>query len=244
MTATRLDVLLTADVVVADRLRGTTALIVDVLRASTTVITALGCGAIAIVPVRTPEEARARAMVIGNALCAGERGGERIPCFDLGNSPVEAQSRPVGGRTIVLTTSNGTRALLAARQASAIAMAGFVNLSAVVAWAEAERHDITVVCAGSMGAPSLEDQVCAGLLVDRLSARVSAPVLTEIAAGSVDLARGYEKDIARLAVDSRWAQSLTRAGYAADVGMCLSLDTTTLVPLYLPGVDKVVPGPR
>lgn len=239
----QLDVALTADVVVAARLRGSTALVVDVLRASTTIITALANGASAIVPVGTPDEARARAATIDNALVAGERGGERIPGFDLGNSPVEVEAGRVRGRTIVLTTSNGTRALLASRQAAAIGIAGLANLSAAVEWAEHQHRDVTVVCAGSMGAVSLEDQVCAGLLLDRLAARVMSPRLSETATATVALARGYDKDVARLATDSRWAQKLARAGYAADVAACLTVDTTALVPVYLPSIDKVVLWP-
>jgi len=240
----QLDVALTADLIRIDGLAGSTALVVDVLRASTTIITAFASGATAIVPVATPEAARTRARTIQHALTAGERGGERIPGFDLGNSPVEVRQGAVGGRTIVLTTSNGTRALLAARHAAAVGIAGLVNLSAAVEWAARQGRDVVVLCAGSMGAVSLEDQVCAGLLVERLAARAEKPALSDVAAGAVELARPYANDITRLATDSRWAQKLTRDGFAADVVACLAIDTLALVPVYLASVDKVVCGPR
>src|SRR3989442_10813079 len=127
----RIDVVLTADEVVADHVRDSTVLVIDVLRASTTMIAALAGGAAAIVPVAEPAEALRRAAAIGNGtLTAGERHGERIAGFDLGNSPVEVAARDIRLRTIVFTTSNGTRALLAARHAPAVGIAAFVNLSA------------------------------------------------------------------------------------------------------------------
>jgi len=128
----RIDVAPTADAVVQAELGGVTALVIDVLRASTTIITALSNGCDAIVPVADPQEARRRAAAAGNggALVAGERQGEPIPGFDLSNSPVEFQSAHVRGKTVYFTTSNGTRALLAARAAEAIGIAALVNVTA------------------------------------------------------------------------------------------------------------------
>ncbi|PYN56350.1 MAG: 2-phosphosulfolactate phosphatase, partial [Candidatus Rokuibacteriota bacterium] len=136
----RVDVVLTADAVVPARLAGATVLVVDVLRASTTIIAALAAGCAGVTPVADPVEARRRAAAHG-ALLAGERRGEPIAGFDLGNSPLEFTRERVGGRTVVLTTSNGTRALLAAREASAIGIAAFVNLTAAGDWAVAEGRD-------------------------------------------------------------------------------------------------------
>src|SRR5204863_3922750 len=128
-------------------------------------ITALGNGCAGLVPVAEPAEALARARALGEGtLLAGERKGETIPGFHLGNSPLEVTRERVDGRTVVFTTSNGTRALLAASGAPAVGVAGFVNLSAAAAWALASGRDVTVLCAGERGRVSLEDKVCAGLL--------------------------------------------------------------------------------
>lgn len=225
-------------------LGGATVLIIDVLRASTTIITALAGGCAGIIPVSDPEEARRRAGACrpGRMLLAGERRGEKIAGFDLGNSPAEFRAAAIGDQTVILTTSNGTRAILAARRAARVGIAGFVNLSAAAAWAVAGDGDVTLLCAGQRGSVSLEDLACAGLLVERLSMRDPAARLTDAAAQAVRVGRRYEKDLVRLAEDAPWARHLAGLGYAADVALCLTLDTTTLVPVLSPDVDKVVAG--
>jgi 2-phosphosulfolactate phosphatase len=222
-----------------------TVLVVDVLRASTTMTTALASGCLGIVPVADPAEARRRARALGaSALVAGERKGRMIEGFDLGNSPLEMTSARVGGKTLVFTTSNGTGALLAARTAAAVGVGALVNLTAAAGWAHAGGRDVTVVCAGEQGRVSLEDHVCAGLLVEAVRRLEPAARLTEAAEGAVGLGRGYGKAVGRLAQDSSWGRSLAEAGRAADLEACLVLDTTTLVPVYRPDVDKVVAGSR
>jgi 2-phosphosulfolactate phosphatase len=239
----RIDVVPTADAVTPARVEGVTALVVDVLRASTTIITALANGAAAVVPVADPEEARRRAGA--RVLVAGERGGEKVPGFDAGNSPVDFAQRPIDGRIIVFTTSNGTRALLAVRGAAAIGIAALMNLSAAAQWAARRGGDVTVVCSGERGGrTSLEDSVCAGLLVERLRALVPDPRCTADAEEAVRTAGPYASDLGRLATDSPWARRLTDAGHGADVRACLVLDSTFLVPCYRPDVDKVVLSPR
>jgi 2-phosphosulfolactate phosphatase len=242
----RIDVVPTAEAAVVARLRGSTVLVVDVLRASTTIIAALANGCAAVVPATDPEEARRRAAAFpaGAVLIAGERRGEPLRGFDLGNSPLEFTRERVAGRTVVLTTSNGTRALAAARGAGAVGVAALVNLGAAARWARAGGRDVTVLCAGERGAPSLEDQVCAGLLVERLLDGSGEAVPTEAARAALAAARPYGADVARLARDSGWARHLAARGRGGDVAACLALDTTTLVPVFLADVDKVVAGPR
>lgn len=241
----RIDVVPTAEAAVAARLADTTVLVVDVLRASTTMITAFTNGCVAIVPVPDPFEARLRARVVGDAvLLAGERRGEPIPGFDIGNSPMEMTRERVAGRTILFTTSNGTRALLAARPARAVGVAGLVNLGAAAAWALGQGRGVTVLCSGERGRISLEDHVCAGLLVDRLLGEAPDADLTPDATEALGAGRGYAKDVGRLREDSSWARHLVSRGRGADVAACLQLDVSTVVPRYLADVDKVISGPR
>ncbi len=240
----RLDVVPTADGVVSGRLGRSTVLAVDVLRASTTVIAALTNGCSGIRPV--PDAAEARRLAgrhgAGGALVAGECRGEPIAGFDLGNSPLEFTRDRVGGKTVFFTTSNGTRALLAARAAAAIGVAAFVNLRAAARWAVAGGRDIVVLCAGERGARSLEDHVCAGLLVARIARSASGVTPSAAAREALADSRPYARDVARLALDSPWARRLAAAGRSADVAACLRLDTTSLVPVYLPSVDKIIAG--
>ncbi len=240
-----IDVVLIADAVVASRLPGATALVIDVLRASTSIISALANGAAGVIPVETVSEARARKVELGGtALLAGERGGDPPEGFDLGNSPLEFTNASVGGRTVVLTTSNGTRALLASRPAAVVGVAAFVNAAAAVAWAHAREDDVVLVCAGDLGASSLEDQACAGLLAARLSAADPDARLTPAATAARALGIAYGKDLERLARDAPHARGLIAKGRGADVAACFVLDTSTMVPVLLAGVDKLVSGPR
>jgi 2-phosphosulfolactate phosphatase len=236
----RVDVAYTPAALAPAALPGASALVIDVLRASTSIVTALAHGCAGVVPVGDPDEARRRAAATPGALLAGERRGEPLAGFDLGNSPLEFTPARVGGRVVFLTTSNGTGALLAARPAAAIAVAAFVNLSAVAAWAVAAGRDVIVTCAGERGARSLEDEVCAGLLVERLLAAAPAASAGPEARAAAAQARPYAADLARLGRDSSWARHLSSRGRAPDVAACLTLDAYALVPVYRADVDKVV----
>jgi 2-phosphosulfolactate phosphatase len=228
----RLDVALLPEWLPGGALPGSTALVVDVLRASTTMIAALGNGCAGIVPVADPDEAFGRARSLGaGALIAGERKGLMIDGFDLGNSPLEMTRERVSGKTLVFTTSNGTKALLAARAAAGVGVAALVNLSAAAAWAHGHGRDVTVICSGDRGDVSLEDKVCGGLLLDALLRHEPGAELTQSAQEALEVGRGYGKAVARLAQDSPWGRHLTLAGRAADLAACLVLDTTTLVPV-------------
>jgi 2-phosphosulfolactate phosphatase len=236
----RLDVALTPAAVTPAALAGATALVVDVLRASTTLITALAHDARELVPVAEVEEARRLAATRPDVLLAGERGGDPPAGFDLGNSPLEFTRERVAGRTLVFTTSNGTRALVAARAAAAVGVAGFVNLTAAATWALGQGRDVVVVCAGELGARSFEDEVCAGLLIQRLLGDGTAATAAPEGARAATAARPYARDLARLALDAPHARHLTEQGRGADVAACLRLDAFALVPVYRADVDKVV----
>jgi len=236
----QVDVAVTPDGLDRAAVAGSRVLVIDVLRAATCIVTALANGCAGIVPVATPEEARLRLAALPDALVAGERRGEPLEGFDLGNSPLEFTRERVGSRVVIMTTSNGTRALLAARGAIAIGVAAFVNLGAAAAWALDGRRDVLLLCSGERGARSLEDHVCAGLLTERLLASERAARATPAAEAAVRLAGLYGKDVARLAQDSSWARHLASRGRALDVAACLSLDTSSLVPEYRPNVDKVL----
>ena len=142
---------------------------IDVLRATTTIVYALAAGAREIVPCLEVADARAMAAQFpaGEALLGGERKGLAIEGFDLGNSPDEYETERVGGKTIIFTTSNGTRAMAHAREADEILLAAFVNASAVARRLFDKEH-VAIVCAGTNGRIGHDDTLLAGLLVERL----------------------------------------------------------------------------
>jgi 2-phosphosulfolactate phosphatase len=213
------------------RLERRAALVVDVIRASTTVVAACASGCERILPARDRAAALRLAEELGpDVVLGGESGGDPIDGFDLGNSPLEYTAARVAGRTVVLTTTNGTPAMIAARRAGAGAVAAFTNLEAAARWAVAQERDVTVLCAGEAGEFSLEDAVCAGFLVEAIAA-AGAPIETSDAATAARRAAdSYVSRLGRLAEDSRWARRLVRRGRQEDVEVCLSLAGIDQVP--------------
>ena len=189
-----------------ESLAGTTAVVIDVLRATTTIVQALAAGAREVLVCGEVDEARQRAAqsAPGTFVLGGERGGRRIDGFDLGNSPSEYTEQTVGGKTVIFTTTNGTRALLHCRQAKRILLAAFTNLSAVC---EAVQNDarVDLVCAGTRGRISREDVLLAGAIVERFVPDEITPVeLGDQAA----LARAAWRAIPRARSDGALAQEL------------------------------------
>lgn len=154
-----------------DSLRGGMVVILDILRASTTMIHALAAGAQSVIPCGSVDETRQRyqEFPIGTALMGGERRGLLIPGFHLDNNPLAYTPEVVRDRTILFTTSNGTRALLRARYAARILIGAFVNLSAVVGLLRQETRPIHLLCAGTEGQISGEDVLCAGAIAEGLT---------------------------------------------------------------------------
>jgi 2-phosphosulfolactate phosphatase len=188
------------------------------------------------VPVPDAETAEAMAARDGNDIVlAGERGGEALAGFDLGNSPAEFTADRVGGRTVVLTTTNGTAAMLTASRAASAGLAALTNVSAAARWALEQGRDVTILCAGDNGAFSLEDTVCAGLLVARLVGASPEPVLSDGAQAALSLGRHYGTRLDRLAQDSGWGRKLERLGRAADLAWCLRADVSQAVPVFVAG---------
>ena len=162
---------LTPQLAASERMAGGIAVVIDVLRATTTMIHALAAGCPTVRPCAEVEEARALAdaMRAGRVLLGGERDGKPLPGFDAGNSPLEYTASRCRGAALVLTTTNGTRALLHAAAAERTLIGAFVNYSAVCEQLRREARPVHIVCAGDAGAVALEDALLAGALVDFLS---------------------------------------------------------------------------
>ena len=212
-----------------EQLRGSTAVVIDVLRATTVITQALASGAKAVVPCLEVEEARqlAAQFPAGEAVLGGERGGVLIEGFDLGNSPCEYSRERVAGRTVVFTTTNGTKAMHACRNAERVLLAAFVNLEAVCRSLEsADRIDI--VCAGTGGAVTREDILAAGAIIDRLGEQI---VLdndsARIARDAWQAATGELEQELR---ESTGGRNLQRLGLASDIADVAAIDSLPLVP--------------
>jgi 2-phosphosulfolactate phosphatase len=214
-----------------ERLVGGVAVVVDVLRATTAIIHALAAGCRDVRPCAEVEEARrlADGMRAGRVLLAGERGGRPLEGFDLGNSPAEFTAARCRGSTVVLTTSNGTRALLRAAPADRVLVAGFVNYSAVCEQLGREARPVHVVCAGDGGEVALEDTLLAGALVEFLGE--AGPVrLNDGARLAWDcFAQHGRVHLGALEVSAGGAR-LRELGYDEDIRAAGRVDQFTLVP--------------
>src|SRR5437763_2497421 len=215
----------------AGRLAGGVAVVIDVLRASTTIVHALVAGCCAVRPCAEIDEAQtlAGSMRVGRVLLAGERGGAPLPGFALGNSPAEYTPKVCKGRTLVLTTTNGTRALLRAAEAERVLAAAFVNFSAVCEQLRLDARPVHVVCAGSAGEPCLEDTLLAGALVDFLSEEMEV-ALNDSARLAWDCFENHGRILSGALEVSSGGEHLRSLGYAADIAAAAEVDRFALVP--------------
>ena len=210
--------------------QGRTVFVIDILRATTTMCAALDHGAKAIIPVASTEEALRLAQTIGSTdvLLAGEKDCVRIPGFHLGNSPLEMTETVVRGKTLIVTTTNGTKALLAAQGAAEVYAVGAANLTLAAEKArEVIERDggVLVVCAGRDGAFSLDDAYCAGrLAAAALGSRKPRRGLNDAAIASLDLVRRYGDRWERPLTYSRAGRELIHLGFRDDVLDAARLD--------------------
>lgn len=152
-----------------EEMAGGTVVVIDVLRASTAIVHAMAAGARQVIPCVEVDEARriAAGFAPGEAVLGGERNGLRIDGFDLGNSPSEYTPQTVEGRTLVFTTTNGTRAMAVCGKAARVLIGAFVNAGAVYQRLAGQER-IHLVCSGTRGEVGRDDVLMAGLLVERL----------------------------------------------------------------------------
>lgn len=211
------------------------AVVIDVIRATTTIVTAFQAGARVVVPVSDPEEARGVQTRFDDAILAGERGGRRIPGFTLGNSPREFTKDAVAGKDIILSTSNGTKTLRAVGEARRVAIAAFLNRAAVARWLAARPEDSLIVCSGYEGAFSLEDAVCAGAVVERTLSLNAPPTLGDGARACLVLWKNFGGDISTLVRESGWGRRVVELGLGADLDICARLDVASVVPVMVEG---------
>jgi 2-phosphosulfolactate phosphatase len=207
---------------------------------------ALAAGCLAVRPCATVEEARALAdgLPAGKVLLGGERDGVPLPGFDLGNSPGEYTPAACRGTTVVLTTTNGTRALLHARAAARVLVAAFVNYSAVCEQLRHEARPIHVVCAGNAGQVALEDALLAGALVDFLcDANPEGGVrLDDGARLAWDCFEHHGQVLEGALRLSAGGARLLELGYDDDVAAAARVDQFALVPGLRQGPARVEIG--
>lgn len=226
----KIDVRFSVEELIDAELGGATAVVIDVLRATTSMVQALAAGARAVYPTASTEEAVKLLQSIGrdDTLLCGERRAQRIEGFQLGNSPSEFTVDRVAGKRLIMNTTNGTRAFLAAEPSEQVFAAAFTNLGAV-ATAVAGVDRLVIACAGRSGAFALEDALCAGHLIGRLRERGTDPLaLSDSARASEALAAAFP--VPGSLSETAAGRELAEAGLGSDVADCAHFDIHTVVP--------------
>ena len=232
---------------------GACVFVIDILRATTTMCAALHHGAKAIIPVTGIDEAQevaARFEGEGEGegerpMLAGERGADPVPGFDLGNSPGEMTAAAVAGRLLVMTTTNGTRALRAVAQAASVHPLAAVNFSAAVQRARSVRQDggrVVVVCAGMVGRPSREDAYCAGRFERDVVGSAGGAGLSDQARWCLDLVEESGDDWYAALMASTAGRKLSEHGYAEDVRVAGRQDLHPVLPSLRDGRLTLTPS--
>lgn len=210
--------------------------IIDVLRATSTIITALGNGASEVIPESEPAEAMKVVRNIGARDCisGGERKGYKIEGFVLGNSPAEYSRERVEGRKVILCTTNGTKAIKWAQGADEVLIGAFLNMQKLINYLKENLQNLVIVCSGREGNLSLEDLACAGMIISELdsagidlqlsdSARVASLIWRQLAAPDlVQFIRGTEH-----------GRYLMGIGMEQDLLSCVTLNKYAILPRYV-----------
>lgn len=215
-----------------------TAIVIDVLRCTTSVCAALKAGARGVIPVLGPGEAVEMWTKVGQdmAVLAGEREGVRIENFQLGNSPFEFTEESVGGRLVIMTTTNGTAAFLEARKAALILSCALVNVSLVAERAASEERDVAIVCAGREGGFSIEDTLCGGMIIDLLKTRHGLEVvLNDAGSLALLLYRSSKTSIKQSIAQGEHGRFLAKIGFAEDVAAAANVDSIPILPVLRDG---------
>jgi len=219
-------------------IKGTHVVVVDVLRSSSTIVQACENRVERIIPVASVEDATRLAPTLEKkkALLGGERDGMMIEGFDLGNSPLEYTSKVVRGKTLILSTANGTVAITQSAAAKELVVGCFLNLGAVVTHLLSSRpKKVTLICAGNQGALSLEDLVCGGLMVRKIEHSFRGKLNLNDGAVAASALAGTMTDIGEVVRESAHGRRLADLGFETDLDFCSRIDKYRSVPVVVDG---------
>ena len=203
-----------------------TVVVVDILRATSCMVTAFAHGVESIVPIADEEECER--MKLQGYVISGERNGQKIPGFDKGNSPFEYMDEHINGLKIAFTTTNGTQAIEKSKGAKQILIGSFLYLSAISRYLLMSDDNILVVCAGWKGKINLEDSLFAGALVDKLRKHIEPDCDAPLVAQELYLAA--KDDMLKFLSASSHVKRLNRLNIHKDISFCLTPDQYHVIP--------------
>jgi 2-phosphosulfolactate phosphatase len=227
------------------QLRDKNVVVLDVLRASSTITVALNNGAREVIPVASIESAvKISGSLFGEVtLRGGERNGKTIEGFNLGNSPLEYSEAAVKGKSIIYCTTNGSVAMAKSRYARALIIGSFLNLTTVVDFIREENKDFLFICAGrinTLGFFSLEDAVCAGMMIQKLMKIESLELnLSDSAKAAHALYKSFGRSILKMLKTSEHGKFLIEIGFADDLKICAAVDSVPVLPVQIENKIKL-----
>ncbi len=226
-----IDVCLSPELIHLYKLEDRTVVVVDILRATSCMVTAFAHGAERIVPFASQEECLQ--MKSRGYITSGERDGKKVEGFDKGNSPFEYMGNQVAGKKIAFTTTNGTQAIEKSKPAREIIIGSFLNLASITKYLLFSRNNILVVCAGWKGKVNLEDTLFAGALVERLKNHIEPDCDAPLAAQR--LYNQAKDNMVEFLSASSHVKRLQRLNIQKDIEYCLTPDQYTVIPKLIQG---------
>lgn len=219
-----------------------TAIVIDVLRASSTIITALDNGACAIIPCSDIASARTIAANTPNSLLSGERNGLKIDGFNIGNSPKEFNAQTVSGKTIVSSTTNGTCAIAAVSEAQEILIGALLNAKACAQkTVENNTENLLIVCAGTYGQPSLDDILAAGAIISNIIILTTdEQTLNDAAKIALITYQRFKSDLLAAFRYAKHGQTLINVGREEDLIFCAAEDSSQTVPFLDKQTNRLI----
>ena len=210
-------------------IRESIVVVIDIFRASSSICYGIDNGAESIIPVATVEECQSHCNT--GFLLAAERNGEVCAGFDFGNSPFAYTKEKVSGKTVVLTTTNGTHALHKAIEASCIVIGSFLNLTALTDWLKHQDKDVLLLCAGWKDKFNLEDTTFAGAVVYKLHNEQYE--LDDAAIAAEDMYILGKEDLNKYLEKTSHSERLKKLGIEKDIRFCLNVDVCTSIPVLV-----------
>ncbi|MDD3223343.1 MAG: 2-phosphosulfolactate phosphatase family protein [Clostridium sp.] len=232
-----IDVMISADDIKQEKLKGKSAVVIDILRATSVIVTAMNNGCKAVIPVVAVEDAKKTAALFkGDYLLGGERNAVKIDGFDFSNSPLEYKPNLVNGKTLIMTTTNGTKAIKGSSSAKNIIIAAMINAKAAAKRLFELQNDIVIVNAGTNGNFSIDDFICAGYIINLLK-QMGNVNLTDIATTALYV-YDQNKDVKSFIKYANHYNVIKELGLFEDLKYCCSKDIVDIVPECIDGVIK------
>jgi len=231
----RIDIIVSADDIKKDKIENKTVVVIDMLRATSVITTAMNNGCKGVIPVLTVEEA---AEIVRNSkeefMLGGERNALKIEGFHYSNSPLEYTRETIEGKTLVMTTTNGTKAIKGCEGANSILIGAMVNAKATAKRIVELNRDVVIVNAGTYGEFSIDDFLCSGYIIDCVLKEIEAE-LSDIAITSHYIYKNHE-DIHSFIKYASHYKRITELGLEADLEYCCKKDIIDCVPQYKDGL--------